>query len=251
MGTVQAVTKDGRPLAWSFSRLIDFEKCARWAHKLYVEKQEKPATLDTKAADRGHVVHKGAEDYILGATDEIIDDLKKVKDDLVRLRELNTTGIVEVEQEWAFDLNWQQTDWFAEETWARIKLDVFVKHPDAPWEVIDWKTGKRFFNEVKHAQQGLLYAIAAFLRYPEMEKVRIRFIYTDEGKESPHRVYERATIMRMFPTWDDRARKFTFATEWPAKPNAMNCRFCPWSPNNGGDNSCPVGVKVEAKAKKK
>lgn len=247
MGSVNVSAN--KALAWSFSRLTDFEKCPAMAHAKFVAKRPEPAGMERKHADRGLAVHKEAEDYVQGKTDTLPDSLKKFADLVNWYKELYATGIVEVEQDWAYDLDWQPTGWFDDNCWARIKLDLFIKHPDLPWEVVDYKTGKRWGNEVKHSQQGLLYAIAAFMRYPDMQRVRIRFLYVDEGKESPDRVYDRALVMRMLPSWDERARKFSFAAEWPYKPNAMNCRFCWYSPNNGGDSSCPVGVKHEDKPK--
>lgn len=243
MGEAEHLPEE-RLIAWSFSRLLDFEKCPAMAFDKYVSKRPEPATINRTHADRGTAVHKAAEAYVQGEAQELDPLLAKFSESIEEFKELYAAGKVEIEQEWAFNLNWEPTDWFAKDTWVRIKLDVFVHHSETFGEVVDYKTGKRFGNEVKHSQQGLLYAIAAFLRYSELERVRIRFLYTDEGKESPPREYDRATVMRVLPSWDDRGRKFSFAKEWPHKPNAINCRFCPWSPNNGGDDSCPVGVVV-------
>lgn len=244
MGTAVGTAEEQKAVAWSFSRLTDFEKCPAMAYSKYVERRPEPAGIERKHADRGIAVHTSAEKYIMGEIDEPCDDLKKSRAVLDELRELYPTGVVEIEQDWAFDLNWQTTEWRAKDCWVRIKLDVFVKYPDRPWVVRDWKTGKRFGNEVKHSQQGLLYAIAAFMRYPEMTEVEIIFDYTDEGKQSPKRIYNRETVMRMLPSWDERGRKFSFAKEWPYKPNKINCRFCWYSNNNGGDGSCPVAVDI-------
>lgn len=209
----------------------------------YVEKRPEPPTIDRTHADRGVAVHLAAESYVKGEAQQLDPLLGKFEDDINKYREAYVKGEVEVEEEWAFDLNWLPTGWFDKDCWLRTKLDLFVKWPDDAWEVVDWKTGKLYGNEVKHAQQGLLYAITAFMRNSDMEHVRIRFVYTDEGKAT-ERTHDRATVMRMLPSWDERARKFTFSTTWPVKPNAVNCRFCPFGPNNGGDDSCPAGIEV-------
>lgn len=218
----------------------------------YVEKRpEPPRPADNKgeiARLRGIAVHEAAESYVKGEAQQLDPSLAKVGDLIDTYREGYGRGFVEVEEDWAFDINWQQTGWFADNCWARIKLDLLVKWPDGyAYEVVDWKTGKRYGNEVKHSQQGLLYAIAAFLRYPEMNKARIRFAYVDEGYIKP-KEYDRETVMRLFPSWDQRARDFTTAKTWPVKPNSVNCRYCPFSPNNGGDGSCPAGVEVTSKS---
>lgn len=242
------ITETRAPLAWSFSRLTDYEKCPRMAYFKYVEKRPMPPQPEDNKGEiarlRGIAVHEGADAYIKGEADELAPELKKVKEFVELVKEQYAKGIVEVEEEWAYDRDWQRTGWFDKNCWLRIKQDAFIKWPDGTWEVIDWKTGKSFGNEVKHSQQGLLYAIAAFMRYPEMQRVRIRFVYTDEGKWDRTKEYSRELVMRMLPNWDDRAGKFTTATQWPVKPNAINCRFCWFSPNNGGDGSCPAGVEV-------
>lgn len=250
MGTPVAAAK---PLAWSFSRLGDFEKCPRMAQKKYVEKiPEPPRPADNPgeiARLRGIAVHTAAESFMKGEAQVLDPALEKVKETIELYKEAYAKGLVEVEQEWAYDREWQQTSWFDKNCWLRIKLDAFVKWEDGTWEVADWKTGKKYGNEVKHSQQGLLYAIAAFMRYPEMQRVRIRFEYVDHGLRTV-KEYDRLAIMRMWPSWDERARAFTDATVWPVKPNAINCLYCPYSPNNGGDSSCPAGVEVSKKKSK-
>jgi CRISPR/Cas system-associated exonuclease Cas4 (RecB family) len=246
VGSVESLAA---PIAWSFSRLTDFEKCPRLAYLKYIEKRPEPPTINRTAADRGTALHAAAEAYVKGEAQMLDPGLEKVKARIEEYREAYAKGLVEVEEDWAFDLEWQRTGWFDANCWARIKLDIFVKWDDGCWEVADYKSGKRYGNEVKHSQQGLLYAIAAFMRHPEMERVRIRFVYIDLGEEST-KEYDRATVMRMWPMWNERARTFTFSQNWPVKPNQVNCRFCPYSPNNGGDGSCPAGVELGPKKSK-
>lgn len=245
MGTSDTVT----PIAWSFSRLSDFEKCPRMAFLKYVEKRPQPEPAPDNKGEiarlRGIAVHSAAEAYVKGEAQMLDPLLESIEEQVNEYRDAYAKGLVEVEQDWAFDVNWQQVGWFDSNCWARIKLDIFVRWSPEFGEVADYKTGKKYGNEVKHSQQGLLYAIAAFMRYPEMERVRIRFLYVDQpAAQSTCKEYDRATIMRMWPTWDDRARLFTFSQTWPVKPNAINCRFCPYSPNEGGDKSCPAGVEA-------
>ena len=77
-------------------------------------------------------------------------------------------GTVELEGEWGFTTDWEPTGWLSDDTWARIKLDAYVKQDKTSARVIDYKTGKRFGNEIAHSQQCLLYAIAAFARDPDL-----------------------------------------------------------------------------------
>lgn len=236
--------------SWSFNRLITYESCNLRARYEYLERRPYAPHYDKTAANRGNAVHACAEKYVRGEHNAAIPELSMPATQ-VRLneyREAFAAGHARVEEEWGFNRDWQPTGWMAPDVWLRAKCDVVIEQPDCV-EIADWKTGKRDGNEVKHTQQGLLYAIAGFIRYPGQEKVRIRFIYTDEGREKTHE-HSRAVIMRMMPDWDKRARAMTSATVFPHKANKMTCRYCPYSPAvNGGDNSCPFGVEATAAKK--
>ena len=97
------------------------------------------------------------------------DSLKKFKDEFEELRQLFEEAKVELEGEWGFTKDWEICGWMEGRTWARIKLDALVNESDTSARVIDYKTGKRFGNEISHSQQALLYAIGTFLRYPNLE----------------------------------------------------------------------------------
>lgn len=226
--------------AWSFSRLENFEKCPHRAFLAYVEKRPEPPTVDRTHAERGIKVHKTAEDYIQGKSDDY-DGLAKVKPLLDELRDAHAMQNVVVEQEWAYDTEWGMSEWFAPDVWGRVKCDA-VRFKGEVLDVIDWKTGKKFGNEVKHIQQGQLYAVSAFMRYPEVQVVTTDFEYVDKG-ERLVREYTRDILPKLLTIWDGRLRTMTTAQAFPAKPNRSNCKFCPYSPaSNKGDGSCPWGV---------
>lgn len=234
--------------AWSFSRLVeDYEACPYKAYQLYIVKRPKPPRDDVESEQRrlrGIAVHEASENYIRGITADLIPELATRADKFNEYRAYFEEGKAVVEQEWAFTRDWEPTGWFDKDCWHRAKLDVFVNLGNVGI-VDDVKTGKKFGNEIKHAQQGQLYGIDVFMRYPDIDKIKVRFTYVDQPpKQDTERVYDRATLMRLLPTWNKRALKMTTATEFPAKPSKIACRFCPYGPNNGGDNSCPVGVEV-------
>ena len=111
------------------------------------------------------------------------------------------------------------------DTWARIKLDALVNEDETSCRVIDYKTGKKFGNEIAHGQQGLVYAIATFLRYPHIEHARTEFWYLDKG-ETTIKDYSRATAMEFLPGLYRRAIKMTTETNWEPKPSKDACRWC-------------------------
>jgi len=194
--TMQVPETLGPIAAWSFSTLKVFEECA---YRLYIQKVKKIPEPQGPQAARGETIHKAAEDYIQGLTDTIIPELKHVAKVLEDLRELfKEQGKVSVEGEWAFTKEWVPTGWMSPDCWARIKLDVLVYQTPTSARVIDWKSGKKFGNEVTHGQQGLLYAIGAFMRDPQLEFCDVEFYYTDQN-EITKKSYTREQALMFLP----------------------------------------------------
>ena len=155
------------------------------------------------------------------------------------LRELYIDAKVELEGEWGFDLDWATVGWMQKETWARIKLDALVQEDETSARVIDYKTGKKFGNEVSHGQQGLLYAIATFFRYPNVQFVQTEFWYLDHG-ETTKKQYTRAQAMLFAPAYHRRAIKMTTETEFAPTPSKDACRWCSF--RKGDNPECTWGV---------
>lgn len=208
--------------AWSFSSLTRYESCP---YAVYLSKVEKAPDPSGPAADRGSAIHKECEDYIQGFTSEQTSNMKRFSALIDSLREKYADGIVEIEQDWAFDREWSVTGWSAPDCWARVKLDVMLHESETSGRVYDWKTGKKFGNEVKHSQQLQLYAIAAFIRYPKLEFVDGRMIYLDKGEELSMQ-YTREQALMFKPRWESRAFRLTTATDFQPKPSTHNCRWC-------------------------
>lgn len=197
------------------------------------------------AHERGNRVHDAAELFVRGGV-ELIPELSKVEDDLLELRDLYQTGIVSLEGEWAVDDQWNPVAWASHSAWARMKLDAFVNYGDGTGRVIDYKTGKRQYNEIKHTEQGQVYQLATFLRFPELEHLTVEFWYTDLG-EKDIKEYSRQQGTSYFDKYNDRFLAVTTAEEFPPNPNAFSCKWCPY---NG--THCEVGVKpVKKKAAKR
>jgi RecB family exonuclease len=227
----------------SFSRLKDYEECPHRAFLAYVEHRRKPVTLDTTAADRGTAIHLLCEQYVRGELENAPVEISKIRDTVERFKALHPSGCIEVEQDWGYGIDWAPCGWRDEHVWLRVKCDLVNREIPGFIEVVDWKTGKIEGNEVKHAQQGQLYALATFMRYPDVNEVETLFVYVDHGKTRPRR-YKRSDVPKLLPEWEQRLTRMTAATVWPAKPNKMKCRFCAYGPNNGGDNSCLWGVPL-------
>lgn len=225
--------------AWSFSSLSVFENCA---YQSYLKTVKRIPDPQGPAAARGEVVHKAAEDYINGKVDTLIPELKTHSEKIEQLRMLFKEGKVEQEGEWAFTIDWAKTGWMDPECWARIKLDAFVKESDTSCRVIDFKTGKKFGNEMKHASQGLLYAIAAFMRNPELQLATVEFWYTDQKvTDDTKKTYTRDQAMMFLIKYHNRGVKMTTEKDFNPNPSNETCKWCAYK--KGDTPECRYAVK--------
>ena len=207
--------------AWSASALKKFETCK---YATYLKSVKKCADPSGEAANRGTQIHSMAEDYINGTTkfNQMPAELRKFTGLMQDLREKHAEGVVVQEQNWGFDVNWNETGYFDKNIWLRAKLDVFLREDDTSARVIDWKTGKKFGNEIVHAGQGIIYTIATFKRYPELEHLSTEFVYLDHGETTVQR-WTRKEAMRLAPRLNIRATKMTSCVSFPPSPGPSQC----------------------------
>jgi CRISPR/Cas system-associated exonuclease Cas4 (RecB family) len=121
-----------------------------------------------------------------------------------------------------------------------MKLDVLVHVGDDEAIVIDYKTGRKFGNEVKHSQQLQLYALATFLRHPHLEVISAELFYIDIG-ETTRQTFTRDQALRFKRSFDKQGTALTDCTDFPPNPNKWSCQYCPWGPEHTGH--CQVGVR--------
>ena len=231
--------------AWSFSRLSKFEQCPYSVYLASIAKEPGPEKDPDKesAADRGSRIHEEAENFVQGITSDLPSTLSKpkIKQGLEMLKEMYSEGILEIEQDWGFTIDWESCGFFDDNVWLRVKCDVVIHHDKDTATVIDYKTGKSWGNEVKHMQQGQLYAIASFMKYPDLEDIDVEFWYTDEDKITKKR-YTRSKMTQKIKKFHERGLRVTTTVIFNAKPNIHNCRWCDYGPNKG-TGVCAYGVE--------
>ena len=208
---------------WSFSALQVFEQCP---HRMYLKRVQKLEEPQHEAAARGTKIHDLAEKWVMGeAGEELPKELGKLPAGFEALREAYDDGRVELEGDWGFDIEWQTCGWTDESVWARVKCDAVEFEDETSIRVIDYKTGKKFGNELKHNQQLMLYAVATFLRFPDCQFVNAELWYLDEGKTTS-KSYTREMAMKFHPTWHERALRMTTCNDFKPVPSKANCRWC-------------------------
>lgn len=239
--------------AWSFSTLSKYEECPFHIKLAKIDKipepprPEPPDSKKEHANARGDRVHSEAEAFVKNEG-PMTRELKKFEKEFTNLQTRYIKGQVSLEHMWCYDRAWNPVavdDY--DNTWLRVKLDAMVFLNDETGVVIDYKTGKKWGNEVKHAQQAQLYQLAAFLKYPQLKALYTEFWYLDQDQITSMR-YRREQGLRFYTTFNMRATIMTSDTLFKPKPNGHSCKFCPYGPeefsnkwiNKSGD--CPHGV---------
>jgi CRISPR/Cas system-associated exonuclease Cas4 (RecB family) len=221
--------------AWSFSALRSYEECA-YRFRLKSEGAPRPPYEE----NAGTVIHNEAEAFVKGEG-PLTPALKRFEEEFQLEQELYAKGELSVEDEWGFDAEWRIASW--NDAWLRMKLDQFHHVPGEDHAlIVDHKSGKSWGKELEHAQQGQIYTIAAFMRYPELQTVTAAFRYLKEGKQPSKTYFRDAKFDRLFMRWSDRAERMLTDTDLTPRPNKSHCRFCDYGPNEGGSNACDWGV---------
>jgi RecB family exonuclease len=231
----------------SFSRLTDFEKCRYLARLKYIDKvPEPPRPLPEgkteHANERGTRVHESAELFVKGGV-ELVPELTACRERFEELKRLYATGAVELEGEWAFTLDWTPVAWGAENAWVRMKLDALVCTGPSTARVIDYKTGRRNGNEVKHTEQGQLYQLGTFMRHPDLDAIEVEFWYVDLN-EYDVKKYTRAQGIAYLEKYQKRLLAMSECTDFKPNPNVYSCKYCPYR-----GNVCEYGIGSETTLK--
>jgi hypothetical protein len=230
--------------SWSHSKLVDFEKCKFLAwlkHDQRIPEPLRPLPPGKTefANDRGSRIHDNCEQYVRGDTDELLPEAEKhFGPQLDFMRMLYAEGMVSLEGEWGMSDQWEPVEW--RKAWLRLKLDAIVHVDKTEAVVIDYKTGKKFGNEIKHNDQLLIYVVCTFLRYPYLERVTAELWYLDQD-EVTSKVFTRDQGLRFRTALDRRGRAITECTDFPPNPNVYSCQYCQYGPWNGGQ--CTVGKR--------
>jgi hypothetical protein len=178
---------------------------------------------------------------VKGDEPEQLPEMGKFKLEFERMRTLFADGKVLAEEMWCYDANWAvcgDRDWDAIK--FRIKTDATVWLDPTTVVVIDYKTGKRWGNEVKHAQQAQLYALGAALRYEEIQLIHTELWYLDQDEMIPMTM-RRDQALRFFKNWDTRNTTMMSCGEFTPRPNREACKWCPYGPKRTGH--CTVGIQ--------
>lgn len=232
--------------AWSHSRLTTFEMCPLRAKLAYIDRIPEPERplppgKTEHANDRGTRIHSAAELFVKGGV-ELIPELARFEPEFIKARELYRDGKATLEGDWAFTREWEPTAWKSSDVWARMKLDLCVHLTRTKALVVDYKSGKRFGNELKHAEQMQIYTIGTFCRYPQVQEVTAELWYTDQD-ELATMTFTREQGLRFTRNYEKRGNLLTDCEDFQPKPSLFACKWCPYKAlSRGGTGHCQVGI---------
>ena len=219
----------GKIEAWSFSRYKTHSECPRRAKYAYVDRL--PEAPPSHAMLRGQMVHEACERYLKKVKGAKIPpealNFKKEMQQLRRARKLAS------EDEWACTADWVRCNWMDQDVWLRAKVDAHYSLADPHMVIIDFKTGSvRTPPDEWAFKQRSLYALFAFMRYPQVQGVEVGMWYFDrpEGTNLFIDSYtRRGHLKRLRNTWERRAKKITSDRKFPAKPGnaCSSSSVCP------------------------
>ncbi len=226
---------------WSHSRLVEFESCAYRSKLKIVDKIPEPERplppgKTEHAHDRGTRIHEACELYVRGQG-PLPAEAEKFRDEFEALSRLFAGGKVSLEGEWGFDRNWAPCDYYGKEVWTRIKCDAVVFLSRTRAVVIDYKTGKRYGNEIKHGEQTQLYALGLSIKVPELTTIDTELWYLDLD-DLHHDQKDTQAWARHRKSWEARGHRMTSAKAFPPNPNKYSCQYCPYK-----DGICEYAYK--------
>lgn len=212
--------------SWSFSRLQDYETCALRAKLSIIDKIPHPEQPNSPA-ERGNKVHDALEKFVFKGGKQQPIEAKHFEKEIIQLKDLQHLKRAEGEQMWCFDRDWMPVDEKDyDRIWVRIKLDALAWLSSNVVVPIDYKTGKRDGNEIKHGQQLQIYTMATFLKFPQVEEAVAELWYLDKDILTKLR-YRRDQALRHLKNWTDRGIRMTSDTVFKPNPSTWNCSYCP------------------------
>jgi CRISPR/Cas system-associated exonuclease Cas4 (RecB family) len=233
--------------SWSYSTYNNFNRCPKRVYLEKVLKVPQPPLVIPEGKlehpmSRGNRIHESAELYITDDL-ELIPELEQFRLNFEAMRRLKSSSeiFIEVEGDWAYTENWEVTNWRSDNAWLRMKADmILVKGDEAI--LIDYKSGKRYGNEISHMTQAQLYQMCAFIRFPELENIVVEFWYTDVGGITKAN-FTRDFGMQFLPIMEKKGREVTEEINFNPKPSSYACGYCPYGTEQG-NGECPAAYSL-------
>jgi hypothetical protein len=214
-GSIGAV---GNPVAWSYSRLNNYEQCPR---KFWHESVGKTIPFEaSEAMTYGNEVHKAFELFLKNG--------KKLPLHLLHWTPImqkiaSAPGEKVVEQQICLNAKYEPVEWYAKDAWLRVKSDLTQINGDRAicW---DFKTGKQQddFTQLK------LNAAVTFHLDPSIQMITMAFLWT----KTKAITRENITLSKVPDVWGNllpRVARYQEAHDqqnFPPRQGFLCAKFC-------------------------
>ena len=216
-------------IPWSYSQWNTFQTCPRQYKEKHVLKRI--PFVQNEAAKWGDDVHKALEDNIRDGKplpSNMVQYEKFVTGVKLRAERLNAERL-EAEEQVALTYDLQKTSWFTKRNapnpvWFRLKVDVTMIAGDYA-EMYDWKTGKYKDDP----DQLHLYAMVGFILNPQVQRIKVGYIWLKDGFVDQPREYRREDLPHMIQYWTENYEQIEEAwtyDHFPERPSGLCKGWC-------------------------
>ena len=214
---------------WSPTLLKTWEACPKQA--LYRHKRVKTDIPKSEAAERGIRTHAKIEEIWEGKADWSDLEIKSDPEQWRTLQEgFNGPGMVRhCELRLSCTSEWERTGWKSPDAWLVGIADLVVIDLERPLEVVvaDFKTGRRWGNEMAHMTQVMTYASMMLTDMPHVQDWVLQIWYLDDGSLLD-RTLSTEAVEAFRRNLTAKGMELTSAYAFPANPTKQKCRWCDW-----------------------
>ena len=173
---------------------------------------------ENDAMARGQRLHKMQEVFLTDGGDFPV-ALRKIEAPLTSLA--TSHGEISAEHQIAFDIDWNEVEWFSSDAAWRVIYDAVVEQLETI-TVQDLKSGKIYDH---HDLEMDRYAMSAFMWRPEIDEVTVEYHYCDQGQVS-RGVYTRSEdLPALEEAYEKVATKIRADHLFAANPS-YKCKWC-------------------------
>lgn len=210
---------DNKVIAWSYSRLTNYEQCPKKFYHLSVAKDFKEEKSD--AMLYGSEVHKAIEQRI-GKGKELPLHLKHLEPIIGKFAK--APGQILVEQQLALNYNFNPTGWFDNDVWCRAIIDYAAVNGDKAL-IVDWKTGKISDDFTQQQVAAAMFLIF----FPEVETVEMVYYWLKDKKPTTDTL-KREDVKHVWSAVLKRVNRYVKShreTSFPPRPSGLCKKHCP------------------------
>lgn len=204
---------------WSFSSLKDYINCPRQYQEVKVLKRFSKAP--TAQTIYGNQVHKALENYVKDGT-PLEKNYKQYQEQLDPLKDMD--GEKYPEQRMALTIDREPCSFGSPNYWVRGIVDLLVVDGDVGF-IVDYKTGKSTYPDLKQLQ---LMALMAFAHFPQLNEIKGALMFV-AYKDFFTAEYTRDKIDEYWKTFEEPLTRLQFSLDndvWQENPTGL-CSWCP------------------------